>query len=88
CGRARLSSTLHEKLIDDGALREHGKLPPVLPIVIYNGGQRWTAAEDVAAMVAFGGEALAAYQPSLRYCLLDEGERAETIFHAETWYRC
>ncbi len=67
------TSLLYEKLIDDGALREHGKLPPVLPIVIYNGGQRWTAAEDVAAMVAFGGEALAAYQPSLRYYLLDEG---------------
>lgn len=67
------TSLLYEKLIDDGVLREHGKLPPVLPIVIYNGAQRWTAAEDVAAMVAFGGEALAAYQPSLRYYLLDEG---------------
>ena len=67
------ASLLYEKLIDDGVLREHGKLPPVLPIVIYNGGQRWTAAEDVAAMIAFGGEALAPYQPSLRYYLLDEG---------------
>ena len=28
---------LYEKLIDDGVLREHGKLPPVLPIVICNG---------------------------------------------------
>ena len=48
-------------------LREHGKLPPVLPIVIYNGRQPWTAAEDVAELIAFGGEALARYQPSLRY---------------------
>ena len=68
---------LYEKLIDDGVLREHGKLPPVLPIVIYNGSKRWTAAEDVAAMIAGGGEALAAYQPSLRYYLLDEGRAGE-----------
>ena len=64
---------LYEKLIDDGVLREHGKLPPVLPIVIYNGRQPWTAAEDVAELIAFGGEALARYQPSLRYYLLDQG---------------
>ena len=78
---------LYEKLIDDGVLREHGKLPPVLPIVIYNGSKRWTAAEDVAAMIAGGGEALAAYQPSLRYYLLDEGARGKTIFPAATWSR-
>ena len=67
---------LYEKLIDDGVLREHGKLPPVLPIVIYNGSQPWTAAEDVAELIAFGGEALARYQPSLRYYLLDQGRLA------------
>ena len=71
------TSLLYEKLIDDGVLREHGKLPPVLPIVIYNGSKRWTAAEDVAAMIAFGGKALAPYQPSLRYYLLDEGRAGE-----------
>ena len=71
------TSLLYEKLIDDGVLREHGKLPPVLPIVIYNGGKRWTAAEDVAAMIASGGQALAPYQPSLRYYLLDEGRAGE-----------
>ena len=64
---------LYEKLIDDGALRRHGKLPPVLPIVIYNGSQPWTASEEVAELIAFGGEALARYQPSLRYYLLDQG---------------
>ena len=63
---------LYEKLIDDGALRRHGKLPPVLPIVIYNGSRPWTASEEVAELIAFGGEALARYQPSLRYYLLDE----------------
>ena len=46
---------LYEKLIDDGALRRHGKLPPVLPIVIYNGSQPWTASEEVAELIALGG---------------------------------
>ncbi len=63
---------LYQKLIEDGVLRRHGKLPPVLPIVIYNGRHRWTAAEEVAEMIAGGGETLAPYQPSQRYYLLDE----------------
>ena len=33
------ASLLYEKLIDDGVLREHGRLPPVLPIVICNGAR-------------------------------------------------
>ena len=53
-------------------LSRYGKLPPVLPIVIYNGSSPWTAAEDVAEMVAGRGETLAPYQPSQRYYLLDE----------------
>ena len=33
------TSLLYQKLIDDGVLRRHGKLPPVLPVVIYNGSR-------------------------------------------------
>ena len=64
---------LYEKLIADGVLREHGVLPPVLPVVIYSGRRPWTAAVDVAALIApGGGPALARHQPSQRYFLLDE----------------
>ena len=64
---------LHQKLIADGALREHGALPPVLPIVIYNGQRPWTAPTDLARLIApGGGPALGRYQPSQRYFLLDE----------------
>ena len=34
---------LYERLAADGALRRRGTLPPVLPVVIYNGRRRWTA---------------------------------------------
>ena len=56
-----------------GVLRERGVLPPVLPVVIYSGRRPWTAAVDVAALIAPGvSPALARHQPSQRYFLLDE----------------
>ena len=65
---------LYERLIADGALRDHDKLPPVLPIVIYNGAQRWSAPTGLDELIATGpSDALTAYQPSLRYFLLDHG---------------
>ncbi len=67
------TALLYQKLIGEGALREHDALPPVLPIVIYNGRRRWGAAADVSELIASGGPALARYQPSQRYFLLDEG---------------
>ena len=62
---------LHQRLIDEGVLREHGALPPVLPIVIYNGRGPWTAPTEVAELVAATDEALTRYQPSQEYFLLD-----------------
>ena len=67
---------LYEKLIGEGELRAHGALPPVLPVVIYNGRGPWSAAVEVADLIAPVEPALARHQPSLRYFLLDEG-RAE-----------
>ena len=46
-------------------------LPPVLPIVLYDGAAQWTAAMDVTTLAAPPGEHLAPYQPSQRYVLLD-----------------
>ena len=45
----------------------------MLPIVLYNGRERWTAAEEVAELFAPAPAGLAAYLPRLRYLLLDEG---------------
>ena len=63
---------LYQRLIDEGVLRKHDELPPVLPIVIYNGLGPWTAPTDVADLLGVTDEALAPYQPSQRYFLLDE----------------
>ena len=67
------TALLYQKLIGEGVLREHDALPPVLPIVIYNGRRRWNAARDVSELIASGGAGLARYQPSQRYFLLDQG---------------
>ena len=66
------TTLLYQKLIGEGVLREHDALPPVLPIVIYNGRRRWNAAADVSELIASGDAELARYQPSQRYFLLDE----------------
>ena len=64
---------LYQDLIRRGALDEAGRLPPVLPIVLYNGSNEWSAPVEVGDLIAPAGEALAPFQPSQRYFLLDEG---------------
>ena len=58
-------------------LREHGALPPVLPVVLYNGWRRWTAPVEMTDLLAAGGDVLAPYQPSQRYYVLDVARAAD-----------
>jgi len=49
-------------------------LPPILPMVLYTGVPRWTAAEDIGDQVRPPPPLfLRAYQPRLRYYLIDAG---------------
>lgn len=50
---------------------EHG-LPPVLPIVLYNGRPKWTAATSMSQLQPSLPAFLNPYQPSIDYFLLDE----------------
>ena len=68
------TALVHQERVRRGALRKGGTLPPVLPIVLYNGERRWTAAVEVGETVAaVGGGWLARCQPSQRYVLVDAG---------------
>ncbi len=60
------------KLLRNEVLAPHDRLPPVLPIVIYNGRRRWWAAREVSETVAAVGASLAPFQPRQRYLLIDE----------------
>jgi len=59
-------------LIAGKQLTSTGRLPPVLPIVLYNGKPRWTAAEEIAELIETVPGGLERYRPQLRYLLLDE----------------
>ena len=63
---------LYQRLIDERQIGPRDILPPVLPLVLYNGAKRWTAPLDVADLLAECPEELARYGPRMRYFLLDE----------------
>ncbi len=64
---------LYQDLIKSGAVAAGQQLPPVFPLVLYNGSGRWTAARDIAELIVPLPNALARYRPQHRYHLIDEG---------------
>ena len=63
---------LYQDLIRAKQLTPNGLLPPVLPVVLYNGDRKWTAARDVAELVESVPGGLDHYRPHIRYFLLEE----------------
>nr|WP_167076100.1 Rpn family recombination-promoting nuclease/putative transposase [Massilia aquatica] len=47
-------------------------MPPVLPLVFYNGAPRWSAPLDLTELLMVPPAGLAALQPSQRYTLIDQ----------------
>ena len=80
------TALLHGDLLRRGAARP-GALPPVLPIVLYNGDAPWRPATEMRDLIAAPPPALAPYQPSQRHIVLDERRaRAEDFKLRElTW---
>ncbi len=75
------TALLWQDLIKSGTVRDGESLPPVLPIVIYNGRKPWTAAQDVAELLSPIRGPLSRYQPRQSYFLLDEGRVPEDLLH-------
>jgi len=63
---------LYQDLVRADALLDNGKLPPVLPLVLYNGKQRWSSATSVQDLIQQVPGGLSKYRPALTYLLLDE----------------
>ncbi len=63
---------LYQQLVDEKKVLPGEALPPVLPIVLYNGRAPWGAPLDVAQLIAECPDELAVYRPSMRYFLLEE----------------
>ena len=77
------TALLYQRLDADGVLRNHRALPPVLPVVLYNGRRPWTAPVEMTDLVAVGSDVLAPYQPSQRYYLLDGSRVADADLPAD-----
>jgi hypothetical protein len=69
---------LYQDLIRRRWFTPSGKLPPVLPLVLYNGIPPWGAALDVADLIEHLPGGLEKYRPQLQYFLLDEGRIADS----------
>ena len=77
------TALLYQRLDADGVLRDRRALPPVLPVVLYNGRRPWTAPVEMTDLVAVGSDLLAPYQPSQRYYLLDGARVADADLPAD-----
>ena len=65
---------LYQDLIRRHDVLPQHQLPPVLPIVLYNGDSTWTAATDMAQLVPKVPGLVAQYLPRLQYLLIDENQ--------------
>ncbi|MBW8067920.1 MAG: DUF4351 domain-containing protein [Ferrovum sp.] len=65
---------LYQDLIKQGLVLSDGRLPPVLPIVLYNGSQRWTAVRDVFDLIPPVPGLVEQFKPRAKYLLVDEND--------------
>lgn len=64
---------LYQDLIARGELSPAGKLPTVLPLVLYNGEEPWWAASELSELIENGGQEADLFLPRLHYRVIDEG---------------
>jgi predicted transposase YdaD len=67
---------LYQDLLKEGELTPEGRLPLVIPLVLYNGEARWWAPLELAELIECVDAAAEAYVPRLRYRVIDEGQYA------------
>ena len=67
---------LYQDLIKEGHVK--GLLPPILPIVLYNGNRTWTAKTDIADLIPVLPHFLSSFTPHLKYHLIAENAYSDT----------
>ena len=63
---------LYQDLIKSKSVKKNQLLPPILPIVLYNGGKKWNASLSVQDIIYPAPRGLNKYTPKLEYMLIDE----------------
>ncbi|MFZ4539587.1 Rpn family recombination-promoting nuclease/putative transposase [Propionivibrio sp.] len=78
-------AALYDHLVRSKAIDLADGLPPVLPIVIYNGDARWNHSPEVFDLIQPHPAVLTEFQPKLKFWLLDEGRFS--VEHLEGLHR-
>lgn len=69
---------LYQDLIKAGQALPDGRLPPVLPIVLYNGSRPWTATTEIGDLIPKVPGLTAQFRPAMQYLLIDESAYSDT----------
>jgi len=65
---------LWQHLVKEKRVLPDGRLPPVMPIVLYNGDDRWVEPDALRKLIGLHeASPLWEWQPQMRYYLIDEG---------------
>ncbi len=65
-------ASFYHQLLKQKEIKLKDGLPPVFPIVLYNGIRRWTAAQHMQQLIQPVPEFLKKFQPQIHYYLVDE----------------
>ena len=69
---------LYQNLLQEKCLSKRGRLPPVFPLVLYNGDARWGIPQTLREMIELPEHTpLWRYQPQIQYYLVDESRFPE-----------
>ena len=71
------TALLWQDIIKADKLGAGDRLPPVFPLVLYNGGKAWKAPTDLRDLLLSHKKSLENYQPRQQYFLLDAGRVPE-----------
>ena len=69
-------------LIEQGEIKPGDTLPPIFPIVLYNGRTKWQAARDIKSLLPSMPKGLQAYQPAQKFFLVDENALSQEVLDA------
>jgi predicted transposase/invertase (TIGR01784 family) len=65
---------LYQDLLKTKAVKSGDKLPPVLPIVLYNGEPHWNASTNIKEIVTTPPRGFEKFIPDFQFLLIDEGK--------------
>jgi len=65
-------------LIKEGQIPADAPLPPILPIVLYNGQERWTAVTDIFDLIPPVPGLVEKFKPHFSYLLVNENDYSES----------